>query len=79
MSGEDLHSALLTYIEDVDEHKGILIDIVKGESRAQFVKKLSSVTIDLNKTTDTESFEFKILDLASKVLKRMNVELSMRK
>ena len=70
VSGEDLHSALLTYIEDVDEHKGILIDIVKGESRAQFVKKLSSVTIDLNKTTDTESFEFKILDLASKVLKK---------
>lgn len=36
----------------------------------KFVKKLSSVTIDLNKTTDTESFEFKILDLASKVLKK---------
>ena len=60
---DDLHSLLLDCV-NVDEHKEILVDIVKYKAKYQLLKKLSVFSFDSNKVYSKDDYEYKILELA---------------
>lgn len=69
ISGEVLHGQILSCVENVDEHKDLLVDIVTGDARATLLDMLSSVTINLDNEAGKDGFEYKVLAIASKVLR----------
>lgn len=69
VSGANLHSAILEGVEDVDNDKETLINVVKYEARKNFILELSEIRIDLDEETSDKSFSFKLLDMAINVIK----------
>ena len=65
---DDLHSLILEFV-DVDEHKDILVDIVKYKAKNKFLQKLPEFRFNSENEYTKEHYEFKILDLASNELK----------
>lgn len=68
VSGSNLHASILAGVEDIDEDKEVLIDIVKHEARKDLILSLSVIRVNLDEETSDGSFSFKILDMATKVL-----------
>lgn len=78
VSGANLHDYILKGVEDVDNGKETLIDIVKYEARKDFIADLSEIKIDLDEETTCETFSFKLLDMATNVLESNNDILKFR-
>lgn len=68
VKADDLHSLILNFV-NADEHKEILVDIVKYKAKYQFLQKLSEFKFNPTVTYSKEDYEFKILDLACSELK----------
>lgn len=68
VSGARLQSSILAGVDDTDANKEELIDIVKYEARKEFIIGLSEIKIDLDEDTSDDSFSYKLLDMATKVL-----------
>lgn len=62
VKADDLHSLILNFV-NANEHKEILVDIVKYKAKYQFLQKLTEFKFNPNQTYSTEDYEFKILDL----------------
>ncbi len=76
--GQELSLAILREVEDVDEKKEQLIDVVKYAARKEFINRLSEVRISLNENHTRDSFEYKILDMACSVLSQPEEEEELR-
>jgi hypothetical protein len=63
VKADDLHSLILNFI-DADQHKEILIDILKYKAKYQFLQNISIFIFNSNQTYSKEDYEFKIIDLA---------------
>ena len=68
VSGASLHASILAGVDDTDADKEDLIDIIKYESRKEFIIGLSEIKIDLDEDTSDDSFSYKLLNMATKVL-----------
>lgn len=68
IKADDLHSLILEFV-DVDEHKEILVDIVKYKATQKLLHELSEFRFNTETEYTKETYEFKILDLACNVLK----------
>lgn len=68
IKADDLHSLILEFV-DIDEHKDILVDIVKYKAKLKFLQKLLEVKFNIETEYTKEHYEYKILDLALNVLK----------
>lgn len=71
VSGANLHASILAGVEDIDNEKENLIDIVKYGARRDFIVSLSEIRIDLDEATAPESFSYKLLYMATSVLETM--------
>lgn len=63
IKADDLHILILNFV-NADEHKEILVDIVKYKAKYQFLQKLSEFKFNPDVTYSKEDYEYKILDLA---------------
>lgn len=63
VKADDLHSLILNFV-NADDHKDILVDVVRYKAKYQFLQKLSSFKFNPNQTYSKEDYEFKIIDLA---------------
>ena len=79
ISGQALHALILKGIDDVDNAKEELIDIVSYDARASFIKELSTIEIDLDEDTSIESYSFKVINMACKVIDNDNDIINFRK
>jgi hypothetical protein len=69
IKADDLHSLILEFV-DVDEHKDILVDIVKyNKAKHKFLQGLSEFRFNSETKYVKENYEYKILDLACSELK----------
>lgn len=68
ISGASLHASILAGVNDIDANKEVLIDIVKYGARKDFILSLSEIRIDLDEDLSINSFSYKLLDMATKVL-----------
>ena len=68
IKADDLHSLILEFV-DVDEHKDILVDIVKYKAKHKFLQELSEFRFNSETQYTKEDYEYKILDLACSELK----------
>lgn len=68
VSGASLYASILAGVDDIDDDKEYLIDIVKYESRKEFIRSLSEVMIDIDEVTSNDSFSYKLLDMATTAL-----------
>jgi hypothetical protein len=68
IKADDLHSLILEFV-DVDEHKEILVDIVKYKAKHKFLQELSEFRFNSETEYTKEDYEYKILDLACSELK----------
>jgi hypothetical protein len=68
IKADDLHSLILEFV-DVDEHKDILVDIVKYKAKHEFLQELSAFRFNSETEYTKEHYEYKILDLACSELK----------
>lgn len=68
IKADDLHSLILEFV-DVDEHKEILVDIVKYKAKHKFLQELSEFRFISETQYTREDYEYKILDLACSELK----------
>lgn len=68
IKADDLHSLILEFV-DVDEHKDILVDIVKYKAKHKFLQGLSEFRFNSETKYVKENYEYKILDLACSELK----------
>jgi hypothetical protein len=68
IKADDLHSLILDFV-DVDEHKEILVDIVKYKAKHKFLQELSEFRFNSKTKYEKEDYEYKILDLACSELK----------
>ncbi|MBK6813855.1 MAG: hypothetical protein IPG82_00035 [Saprospiraceae bacterium] len=68
-----MHSLILDFV-DVDEHKEILVDIVKYKAKHKFLQELSEFRFNSKTKYEKEDYEYKILDLACSELKENDYE-----
>ena len=68
IKADDLHSLILEFV-DVDEHKDILVDIVKYKAKYKILQELSEFRFTSETEYTKEHYEYKILDLACSELK----------
>lgn len=68
IKADDLHSLILEFV-DVDEHKDILVDIVKYKAKYKFLQELSELRFNSEKQYSKDNYEYKILNLACNELK----------
>ena len=73
IKADDLHSLILDFV-DVDEHKEILVDIVKYKAKHKFLQELSEFRFISKTKYEKEDYEYKILDLACSELKENDYE-----
>lgn len=58
-----LHSLILEFV-DVNEHKDILVDILRYNAKHKFLQELSEFRFNLETEYTQDDYQFKILDLA---------------
>ncbi len=68
IKADDLHGLILEFV-DADEHKEILVDIVKYKAKHKFLQQLSEFRFNSKNEYSREDYEYKILDLACSELK----------
>ena len=73
IKADDLHSLILEFV-DVDEHKDILVDIVKYKAKHKFLQELSEFRFNSETQYTKEDYEYKILDLACSELKESDYQ-----
>jgi hypothetical protein len=73
IKADDLHSLILEFV-DVDEHKDILVDIVKYKAKYKFLQELSEFRFNSEIQHTKEDYEYKILDLACSELKESDYQ-----
>lgn len=73
IKADDLHSLILDFV-DVDEHKEILVDIVKYKAKHKFLQELPEFRFNSETEYAKEDYEYKILDLACSELKENDYE-----
>lgn len=65
---EKLYLTLLDNI-DIEEHQEILVDLIKyPEAKIKFLKALKTVAFDTDQTYTTESYQYKIVNLACELI-----------
>lgn len=64
VKGEDLYGLILNSVEDTESFREELVSVLKYDSKKEFVLKLSSLDIDLDKDICQDDFEYKIIDAA---------------
>lgn len=64
---DDLHSLILEFVV-ADQHKEIIVDIVKYNAKHKFLQKLSEFRFNSETEYAKDDYEYKILDLACNVL-----------
>lgn len=64
VKGEDLYRLILSSVEDTESLREELVSILKYDSKKDFLLKLSSIEIDLDKDISQDDFEYKIIDAA---------------
>lgn len=79
ISEANLHSEVIRQIDNVDEYKESLVDFIGYDARRTFINELSQISIDLDEDTSTESYIFKIINMACKVIDNDNDIISFRK
>lgn len=75
LKGEDLHSNILKDVDDVDAFQTDLVDVLKYDSRRDFILKLSKINFDLNKVVNKEDYEYKIMEMACSILEEKDYEI----
>ena len=73
IKADDLYSLILDFI-DTDEHKVILVDIVKYKAKYKFIQELSEFRFNVKTIYTKEDYEYKILDLVCNELKEDDFE-----
>jgi hypothetical protein len=68
IKADDLHSLILDFV-DKDEHKEILLEIVKYKAKHKFLQDLSEFRFNSETKYSIDDYEYKILDLACNELK----------
>jgi hypothetical protein len=74
IKADDLHSLILEFV-DADEHKDILVDIVKFKAKYELLEKLSEFRFCSQTEYTKDHYEYKILDLAISVLKENDYQM----
>ena len=64
VKGEELYKLILKSVKDTESLREELVDVLKYDSKRDFVLKLSSVEVDLDKDISHDDFEYKIVDAA---------------
>jgi hypothetical protein len=71
-----LHNLILNFVDLVDENKEILVSVIHyDEPKRIFLKKLSEYRFSTTATYSNEDYEYKVLDLACKVLKENEYQI----
>ena len=65
---ETLYKKILECLEDIESHKNELVDILKYDSRKDFINGLSEFSFNLDIIITKDSYEYKILDMVCNVL-----------
>ena len=64
IKGELLYSLILNSIKDLDSLRDQLVDVLKYGSKKEFILKLSSIEIDLDKDICHDDFQYKVIEAA---------------
>ena len=64
VKGDSLYDLILSSLKDIESLREELINVLKYDSKRDFILKLSSVEIDLDKSISLDDFEYKIIDAA---------------
>jgi len=73
IKGDELHILILDII-NVEEHKEILIDIVKYKAKHKLLQKLSEFRFNSEIKYNKEDYQYKVLDLACNELKEIEYQ-----
>lgn len=73
IKADDLHSLILEFV-DVDEHKEILVGIVKYKAKHKLLQELSEFRFNSKIKYSKEDYEYKILDSACSELKETDYQ-----
>lgn len=68
ISEANLHSEIISQIDDVDEYKESLVDFIGYDARRYFINELSQICINLDEDTTADSYSYKIIKMACNAL-----------
>jgi hypothetical protein len=74
VKGEDLYALILNTVDDVDSVRDELVDIMKYDSKKDFILKLSDIEIDLDKEICKDDSEYKLIDAACSSLEKKDYD-----
>ena len=74
VKGEELYELILKTVDDVDSVRDELVDIMKYDSKKDFILKLSDIEIDLDKEICQEDCEYKLIDAACSSLEKKDYD-----
>lgn len=75
IKGEDLYGNILKEVNDIDALQTELVDVLKYDSRRDFILELSDINFDLDKVVTKEDYEYKILEMACSCLEVKDYEV----
>ena len=74
LKGEDLYDGILKGVGDVDALQADLVEVLKYDSRRDFILKLSKTVFDLDKVVTKEDYDYKIMEMACSCLEEKDYE-----
>ena len=74
VKGEDLYGSILDGVDDVDTLQTDLVDVLKYDSRRNFIIRLSEICIDLDKTVSKDDYEYKVMEMACACLEEKDYD-----
>ncbi|MDI9357360.1 MAG: hypothetical protein QM528_00255 [Phycisphaerales bacterium] len=74
IKGNDLYKFILKYVNNIDDYKEILVDILKYDAKNIFLQEISEININSERNYCKEDYEFKILNLACNELKESDYQ-----
>ena len=74
LKGEDLYDGILKGVGDVDALQTDLVDVLKYDSRRDFILRLSKTVFDLDKVVTKEDYDYKIMEMACSCLEEKDYE-----
>ena len=74
LKGEDLYGSILKGVNDVDELQTELVDVLKYDSRRDFILELSEINFDLDNVVTKDDYEYKIMEMACSCLEEKDYE-----
>lgn len=76
IKGENFYSDILKNVEDIEQHKETLVAIIKYDNnKLEFLQRLKEIRLNIGIELSKESWEYKIISLAIKVLLEKGNEL----